>query len=99
MVKHLARISPRSIVAGAALLGMLLLITLPSAVPISAAPLAAGPACGLLKDSHPSGSSFPPNPANICCGQPIFLAANDGHPRIAPCSPQHLYRAGPTLLR
>ena len=84
MVKHLARIPPRSIVAGAALLGMLLLITLPSAVPTSAAPLAAGPDFGLLKDINPSGSSFPHNLVNFCCGKPIFFAANDGTTGIEP---------------
>ena len=78
MTKLLRRTSPRTIVAGVALLGMLLLVVIPTAVSTSAAPLAAAPDFGLLKDINPSGSSFPHNLANFCCGKPIFFAADDG---------------------
>ena len=61
---------------------MLLLVALPTSVSTSAAPLAApiaaAPAFGLLKDINPSGSSFPHNLVNFCCGKPIFFAADDG---------------------
>ena len=84
MAKHLRRTSPRTIATAGALLGMLLLVALPSAVPTSAAPLAAGPDFALLKDINPTGSSFPHNLVNFCCGKPIFFAADDGTTGIEP---------------
>ena len=63
---------------------MLLLVALPSAVSTRAAPLAAGPDFELVKDINPTGSSFPHNLVNFCCGKPIFFAADDGTTGIEP---------------
>ena len=78
MARHLAPPKPQTIVGVGVLLGMLLLIGLPSAGSTSAAPLAAGAALELVKNINPTGSSNPHNLVNFCCGKPIFFAADDG---------------------
>ena len=98
MARHLPRASPRTIVAGVALLGMLLLVVIPTAVSTSVAPLAAAPDFGLLKDINPTGSSFPHNLVNFCCGKPIFFAADDGINGIEPWVTDGT-TAGTTLLK